>query len=237
MPPSVHSSGHRNKLMSLTISAVLIIVLISACATFSGPLSYVPKAEKGSVIIMLSGKSGTPSYQKFAAELGELGYYVVLFDSNDFPFANPDACIKKLSLEIDRVLQSPHSVSRKATVIGYSLGGGLALTYASQMPERVSNIIAYYPRTSHIQDFRTFVNRFRMPIFVFQGAEDNYLNCCTEKRIRLIEQAAQAKAKPFELIVYPHVGHGFNLPQTGFNRTYADDSWHKTLEILKKYNP
>jgi len=71
---------------------------------------------------------------------------------------------------------------------------------------------------------------------VFQGEEDNYHNCCTVGRMREIERAAKESGKRFDLFVYPNAGHGFNL-KNSYHQRYDEDSWQKTLDILKQYNP
>jgi len=229
-----------NKIRILSSPILCVIMFfISACATVSGPIASKPKAENGHVVVMLSGKSGTHFYKEFSLRLKKLGFYVALFDTNELPFNDDSAaCKKRLDEEIEKVLLNSASSDKKVSLIGYSLGGGLALSYASQMPERISNIIVYYPVTSYIRNIETFVNRFNVPIVVFQGENDTYKNCCTAIVMKEIDQTAKTQNKSFEVIMYPGAEHGFNLqPVPSYNRQYDEDSWKKTVEILKKYNP
>ena len=46
---------------------------------------------------------------------------------------------------IERAQRSPKALPGKTVVIGFSMGGGGALTYAAGMPDLVSAVVAYYP--------------------------------------------------------------------------------------------
>ena len=53
----------------------------------TSPLKLYAKYDgKGPVVLMISGKTGTALYAPFARRLAETGYYVLLYDGNDFPF-------------------------------------------------------------------------------------------------------------------------------------------------------
>lgn len=114
-------------------------------------------------MILLSGVDGPTSYHTYAAEVAELGYYAILLDGNsvnDF---------RDLRRVIGRAQSSAKALPGKAALIGFSLGGGHALTYAAGMPNLVSAIVAYYPKTNHIMNMRSFVADFNVPILVLAG--------------------------------------------------------------------
>jgi dienelactone hydrolase len=206
----------------------------------TGPTSIKPNTERRPVVIMLSGADGPFHYNEFSDKLEKLGYYVLLLDSRKFPYEDTESCKLKLSEEINRALSSPNAISGKVVVIGYSLGGWIALSAASNMPKNVSTVIAYYPNTKWIKDLKAFANRFEVPILVFQGEADIFRNCCTIERIREISFAAKERGKNFDLVVYPGVGHCFNVqrnPSFIFYSISAADSWQRTLDALKKYYP
>ena len=62
---------------------------------------------------------------------------------------------------IEQLQSSPKTLPGRALVIGFSMGGGIALTYAAGMPDLVSAIVAYYPKTMHILDMNSFVGRIQ----------------------------------------------------------------------------
>ena len=214
-----------------------------ACRQFE----FKPVNEKGPVVIIVSGYSGPDYYLKFASRLSESGYYTIVYDVHDFVL-NKTAIELKLSEVINKAQLSPNALPGKVAIIGYSMGGGLALAYAANRHDSVSNVIAYYPMT-HSDDSFSFIKeneietlpgRFKVPVFIFQGESDFYYNCCTADRIKRLSVAAKQKRADFNFVIYPGVGHGFNLGTKGsqyYNQNYDEDSWQKTMELLKKYHP
>jgi len=227
--------------MKKLIFSILLVsqfLVLSSCNRAIVPLEYQPKSGKGPAVILLSGIDGPANYTQFADRLKEAGYYAVLFNSNEFEYDNLDSCKLQLSKIIREALQSSRSSSRKVVVIGYSLGGWIALGAASGMSESVSAVIAYYPATTWIHDLNSYSDRFRVPILVFQGEDDVFAKCCLVEDIKQIGSAAKAKGKDFNLIIYPKAGHAFNTNALGlYNKLYDDDSWQKTMNMLNAHLP
>jgi len=209
---------------------------VISCAGVNAPGFYKPNSGKGHVVLMISGSSGTAFYEEFAARLADSGYYVLLYDGNDFPLAKPAACQTKIKEILTGALRSPYARAGKAAVIGYSLGGAVALTCAAGMKEDIAGIITYYPGTMFIKDQDSCVDNFAVPITVLQGKADRYFNCCNVEKITDMSAAARQKGKTFELIVYPAAGHGFNLG-VAKNSELDKASWQKTMETLRTYRP
>jgi dienelactone hydrolase len=210
--------------------------VFSSCAGLTGPARYKPSSGQGPVVLMFSGRTGGRLYSEFAKRLAESGYYVLLYDGNDFPINQPDLCQAKIREIIkDNVRSSPGSPG-KVAVIGYSLGGTVALSCAVGMAEEIAGVIAYYPATRLIEDYEACVDRFHVPITVLQGEEDRYFDCCTIEKIKEMSLMARKKGRDFELIVYQGAGHGFNLGPLK-TRELDIDSWRKTTDALKRYLP
>lgn len=185
---------------------------------------------------MFSGKTGPGLYEEFARRLAGSGYTVLLYDGNDFPVNQTELCQSKIRAIIRHDVPLSAALPGKAAVIGYSLGGAVALACAAGMKEDIAGVIAYYPATSVIADHDACVERLNVPVRVLQGEEDRYFNCCTIEAIRQISAKAGGQGREVELFVYPRAGHGFNLGPMK-NKELDEDSWSKTLEVLKKYLP
>jgi S-formylglutathione hydrolase FrmB len=71
----------------------------------------------------------------------------VLVDGNDFWIkgGGGNELIKGV---ITRAQASPHALPGKVGVVGLSLGGATALTYAARMPDQVATVVAMYPLTN-----------------------------------------------------------------------------------------
>ncbi len=54
-------------------------------------------------------------------------------------------------------------------MVGFSMGGGATLSYATQMPELVSAVVVYYPVTYDITNPDNFVSKIKVPTLMFAG--------------------------------------------------------------------
>lgn len=195
---------------------------------------YGPPSEGGPCVLMISGKSGLSLYVEHARRLAASGYTVLLYNGNDFPVNQLQLCQAK----IRAVLQDAGCLSAvkpdRVAVIGYSLGGAVALSCTAAMEEEIVGVIAYYPATTLLDDHEGCVERMRVPVLILQGEEDHFFNCCAIGPIRHISDAAAERGKQVQLIVYPGAGHGFNLGPFK-NKSLDEDSWRRTLQALKIY--
>jgi len=127
----------------------------------------------------------------------------------------------------------------KVGVVGFSLGGGAALSYATRMPEHVATVVVMYPLTSFIQHPDEFVARIKVPVLMLAGTADTYKNCCTIETARALAQAAQANpdvAPLFTLHEYEGAEHGFNM-NTSHQRALVADSRDRAIAQLRQALP
>jgi dienelactone hydrolase len=217
-----------------------VVALACSCATMpvTKETAYDPPSGQGPIVILLSGASGPDNYRSYAAEVARLGYYAVLLDGNDFHPKYGKSAANDLRRVIERAQSSAKALPGKAAVIGFSRGGGGALTYAARMPDLVSAVVTYYPSTREVSDMRGFTAQFQVPILILAGEKDTYRNCCLIESMRAMEAAAKGGGTPFELVVYPKAHHGFNL---GTSHNYragdAADAWQRTTRMLSQYQP
>lgn len=238
-------------LLGWTLTAFATLAFAAdGVSTETGPdgpaqTAYAPSGGKpGPVIIVISGHTGPNSYQFYAAELAQLGYYAVLVDGKDIlnPQHTGDA---NLSKAIDRAQHSPNAAAGKVAVIGFSLGGGGALYSAANLPDTVSMVVAYYPYTrTWAKNIDTLVKRFQVPVLVMPGGLDRYNECCVIESMQAMEAAAKTRGLALSMVVYPEANHGFNLesgakgePMRAYRRDDARDAWRRTVDMLKQYQP
>jgi dienelactone hydrolase len=190
-------------------------------------------------VILLSGASGmNVVYSSYAAEVAQLGYYAVLLDGNDFQGKYGKSAADALRRVIERAQSSPKALPGKAAVIGFSRGGGGALTHAAPMPDLVSAVVAYYPETSFVSGMRAFAAKFQVPVLVLAGERDSYHNCCLIESMRAMEAAAKKGGAPFELVVYPNAGHSFTWVNTpAYRPEDSADAWQRTKKMLSQHQP
>jgi carboxymethylenebutenolidase len=140
---------------------------------------------------------------------------------------------------IEEAQRSPNALPGKVAVIGFSMGGGGALTHAAHMPDLVSAVVAYYPKTNYVSEaMQSVVARSKVPILVLAGEKDHYLYCCPIESMRAMEAVAKEGGKPFELVVYPNAGHAFTWVNTSAYRPEdATDAWQRTKKMLSQHQP
>ena len=205
--------------------------------------AYAPQKLPAPVVIVISGQSGPTSYQSYAAALADLGYYAVLVAGRDILNPGKDGPVN-LRRAIIRAQQAPQAVPGKVAVIGFSLGGGGALSLAAAWPDQVSMVVAYYPFTSFKAGAVSMVKNFRVPVLMLAAELDRYNNCCLIESAQAIAAAAKDGGQPFELVVYPQATHGFNLqtgaagePTKAYRADDSADAWRRTVDSLRQHQP
>jgi len=232
---------HPDRFIDWRIFVIFFVVALTwSCATTGGlsQKEYEPPKGKGRAVVVLSGHSGPGNYAYVAKDLAEQGYYAVLFDGNDFwvKRGGSEALLKRV---ITHSQQSPHALPGKVAVVGFSRGGGSALTYATRMPELVSAVVVYYPGTQHITNPNNFVSEIKVPTLMFAGGRDTYNNCCLiETARKLADAAKKSQGKVIlEVFEYPNAKHGFTIKSSeAWSPTDTADAFRRTLDHLRQYS-
>ena len=213
---------------------------VFTAASSAGPAQYAygPPQGPAPIVVVVSGISGPDNYKSYAERVAKLGYYVVLIAGADVMNRELNGA-GNLRKTFERARQSPLAIQGKIAVISFSLGGGGALTYATDMADQVSLVIAHYPYTgfSAAKNMESFVRRFKVPVLVLSGALDKFNNCCLIESMRDMEKAAKNQGLNFELVVYPRAYHGFNLEGSTYRREDDQDAWKRAREALSRYQP
>jgi dienelactone hydrolase len=227
-------------LSAFAASSPLWAAGVFTAASAEGPAQTVfAPAKPGPAIVVLSGQTGPENYKEYATELASLGYYTVLLDGKDI-LNKEQTGGDNLRKALSRAQAASQVVKGKAAVIGFSLGGGAALAYATSMNQQVSMVLVHYPFTNFTsaQNADSFVKRFRVPVLILAGERDHYNNCCLIESMRAIEAAAKKSGATFELVVYPQADHGFNLPAgKTYRQTDDRDAMRRATAMLQQYHP
>lgn len=236
---------------SLTVVALVVGITFGASAAEELPTaSYegMPASGKGPLVVLFSGSDGAGPYVDEAKAYVKQGYVAVLFDTSSFHFKNWSAQETSAESEnlvralIQRSLLKSEVQTSKTVVVGFSLGGGLALKFANRLPDIVSSVVAYYPATRSVGDPKEFLSnpRLTVPTLILAGVTDSFRGCCLIGKARELKAAADLPdvKVPLELHEYPDAGHVFNT----FNRlnTYrsedAEDAFRRSLAHIRKFS-
>jgi dienelactone hydrolase len=225
--------------MKARLRRLLVGLVLAPATVFAQAIStheeFLPKSGRGPVVVVITGATGASSYLSYAQRVAELGYYTVLIEGREILTREHGAA--NLRAAITQAQASPHGAPGKAMLIGFSQGGGGILAHGTAMDDLVVAAVAYYPATSWARNPAAVAARIRVPILIFAGGLDRYNNCCLAETARQIEAAAKERARPLELVVYPHAHHGFNLDRRKYREQDAEDAWRRTAEMLAKHQP
>ena len=218
--------------------ALLACVALVAHADEAGPpqKEYPPKGGTGRVVVVISGQTGASNYTSISQDFADAGYYTVLVDGNDL-WIKGGGGNALLQGVIARAQASPHAVAGKVGVVGFSLGGASALTYAARLPDQVAAVVVMYPLTNFIQAPADFVGKIKVPVLMLAGTADTYKGCCTIEMARALADAAKKNpdvAPLFVLHEYEGADHGFNM-NTSHQRALVSDSRDRAIAQLRQY--
>lgn len=205
--------------------------------------TFAPSGNRGPIVVIASGSSGTGLYREFSATLAARGYYVVLVDGKEISIRPHVPSGKDGAANLLQVLAAAGSADKaipgKAALIGFSIGGIGVLAYGAPLKEPVSAVVLFYPALTFVgSDLQPMASAMQVPTLVFAGGADRFSNCCLLETMHALEAAP--KSVLFELTVYPEAGHGFNLHAPAplvFRQQDADDAWARMLAFLDRYQP
>ncbi len=205
-------------------------VLLFAAAPPSRAQEFPPPQGKGRVVVLSSGISGASHYVDAAKAVAQLGYDVLLVDSNSEENTHGQA----LRDAIQKAIGMPNALPGKVALVGFSAGGGISLYYGSQLPDQVAGVVVWYPANSFIKDVPGFADKVQVPIVVFAGGKDHFRNsCCTAAKDQELQTAVKGANKSFELTVYPDADHDFVIGGAHYNAKDSQDAMAATAAALK----
>jgi len=131
---------------------------------------------------------------------------------------------------VEYLVRHPQVEPKKAGIVGFCMGGGLAAN-AAFTSEYIGAAVIYYGQPPlDLMD----QNRVAAPLLGIYGADDKSipLERVDEFRRRLSEQGRDS-----EVIVYPNAGHAFANEEhkSTFNQEATDDAWKRTLDWFRRY--
>ena len=202
------------------------------------------------VIILHDIWGANKFYRDMGQRLAEAGFAAILPDlfvrqgpltkpSREAAFARAGQHSFTVALEdIRAIVDKLSSEGRNVGVIGFCMGGTLALLADARIPQLKAAVVYYgFPVNSHPTPNRPFnpideVGQLHAPILGFFGEEDSGVG---PDNVRAYEAAARQAGKTIDVTIYPGVGHGFlTFASEGPAAQPSQQSWARAMQFLKE---
>lgn len=175
------------------------------------------------------------------AEAGFTALAPDLYHGTVVPLTEPDEASKQmmalkmgtaakdLSGAVDELVRrtgSPH-----IGVIGFCMGGGLALVLATQRPDAIKAVVPAYGLIPW-PDARPDYSRLDAAVHIHAAGQDDYFN---PDAARALESELRGLGKDVTLHLYPEAGHAFfneDRPEAHHPQS-ADLLWNRTIEFFR----
>lgn len=197
---------------------------------------FVPASGKGPAVVLVSGATGVGLYQDYGRAIASLGYVGVLVNGSDI-YKQPGDGPEKLMALLASVRTDPRVLAGKVGVVGFSLGGSAVLMNATDRPDDVAAVVAYYPGASRLPSISAAARRVAVPTLLIAGEADRFNDCCLIESIREYASVARANGAPITLVSYKDANHAFNLRGPTLRPDDAADAWARTRDFLSAHLP
>jgi carboxymethylenebutenolidase len=216
-------------------------------ASGSGYLAETPGNDPGPGVVVLQEYWGLVDQIKRTCDrLAAAGFTALapdLYHGTTVPLTEPDeagkemmairmdTAAKELSGAVDELLR--RTGGSKVGVIGFCMGGGLALVLGTQRPEAVAAVVPAYgliPWPDAQPDFAKLTAAVQAHV----AEEDNYF---TPEAARALETQLRELGKDVEFHYYEGVGHAFfneDRPEA-YHQDSADQLWERAVAFLHNH--
>lgn len=136
---------------------------------------------------------------------------------------------RELMKAADYLASQPYLNGRGIGVIGFCMGGGLALTLACDSPH-IRAVAPFYGINPNPIDK---VQNLRGPVFAVYAEHDGWVTAQVREEL---QRALQRYGKQFTIKVYPNTQHAFfnDTRPDAYNADAARDAWSNVLTLFKQ---
>jgi carboxymethylenebutenolidase len=141
-----------------------------------------------------------------------------------------DEAEKDISAAVDYLLTFDSTTSEKIGVVGFCMGGALALYAATKNPHIGACVVFYGGHPNVKPD----LPNLHAPVLAVVAERDTFV---TPASMRELERKLKELTKQIEVVIYPGADHAFfndTRPEV-YNAEAAADAWRRTIEFLRQH--
>ena len=141
-----------------------------------------------------------------------------------------DEAERDLSAAVDYLETQDSTASKKVGVVGFCMGGALAL-FAASKNSKIGACVVFYGIHPKV---KPDLPNLHAPVLGLYGENDKGVN---PKVVRTLERDVKALGKSIEVVIYPGADHAFfndQRPQV-YNAEAAADAWRRTIAFLREH--
>ncbi|MGH9223754.1 MAG: dienelactone hydrolase family protein [Acidimicrobiales bacterium] len=200
------------------------------------------------VVVIQEWWGVVPHIQDVCDRLAAEGFTALapdLFHGLTVPNAEPDEAEKQmmalnlpraakdLSGAVDFLVDHPAVRGHGVAVVGFCMGGGLALWLAAERPDQVRACVPFYGAIPW-DEVQPDWDRIEAAVEGHYGEADGW---ATPESAHHIEQELVDRGKEVRLFTYPGQGHAFfnDTRPEAYDEDAARQAWVRTLEFLRRH--
>jgi carboxymethylenebutenolidase len=141
-----------------------------------------------------------------------------------------DEAERDLSAAVDYLSNHESVTSERVGVVGFCMGGALALYTATKNP-KIGACVVFYGGHPNV---KPDLPNLQAPVLGLYAEKDGFV---TPALVRDLERQVKALGKEIEVIIYPGADHAFfndSRPEV-YKAEAAADAWRRTIEFLRKH--
>jgi carboxymethylenebutenolidase len=145
----------------------------------------------------------------------------------------PDRVARDMGGAVDFLLGHESVRGHSVGIVGYCMGGMLALVLAAQQGEKIGAVVSYYG--APLGEMEPDWSNLKAPVLVHIAENDDFF---PPDAIQQLEQKLNGLGKDMTAYVYAGTGHAFALDHNALGTHDAEaarQAWVRTLEFLRKH--